>query len=182
MCSAMSRRRSHSVRIRLVHTIFATRKLLARVKRPARDPVEPTTFLGNWYASALLRRPQQVALFVNETTLLPVFVELAPAKDVAARFPETLGTVLEALDVPTDLVLQERLAMREVAFAKTASRSILGSMNDLASLAAHHLSSGRFRDDLAGLSVFLADTPCSPLRLGDGFPDQAVRALVEDRW
>lgn len=165
-----------------MYTIHATMTLLDRVKQPTVEPVDPTTFFGNWYANALIWRPAQLAIFVNEATLLPVFVELAPAKSVAARFPNVLGTVLEALGVPLDLVVQEVQAMSEVSFAKTASRSILGSMTDFAFLAEHHLASGRNRTDLVGLSVALAHIPCSPLRKGDGFPDKAVLSMVEERW
>ncbi len=165
-----------------MYTIHATRKLLDRVKQPAVEPVAPTTFFGNWYANALTWKPTQVALFVNEASLLPVFVELAPARTVAARFPEVLGQVIERIGVPVDLVLQEAEAMREVSFAKTASRSILGSMNDFAFLAEHHLASGDFREDWIGLSVFLADTPCSPLYKQHTYPDREALALVEEHW
>jgi hypothetical protein len=54
---------------------------------------EPSTALGNGYATVLFWKPQ-VALFVKERTLLPVFVPLAPAVKVADRFPDQLGRVL----------------------------------------------------------------------------------------
>jgi hypothetical protein len=47
--------------------------------------------LGSWYATVLLWKPQ-VALLVNEKTLLPVLMPLAPAKDLLAlslRLSET---------------------------------------------------------------------------------------------
>ena len=123
------------------YTIHATKKLLDRVKKPVVDPIDvPSTMLGNWYANALMWRPQ-VALFVNETTLLPVFVPLAPAKGLAERFPDQLGLVLEAIGVPVDFVSQEVLAMGDAVFAKTANRSVLGSMNDFAYLAGHQKDS-----------------------------------------
>jgi hypothetical protein len=59
-------------------TIHATKKLLDRVKQPIAEPVEPATELGNWYATALFWK-SQVALLVNERTLLPVFMPLEPA-------------------------------------------------------------------------------------------------------
>ena len=165
-----------------MYSIHATRKLLGRVKQPLAEPVVPTTFFGNWYASALTWRPRQVALFVNEATLLPVLVELAPAKEVATRFPAALGKVLESIGVPMDLIIGEVEAMNEVSFAKTASRSILGSMTDFAFLAEHSLASGHAHGDLTGLSVFLADTPCSPLHQRHTFPDREALAMVEEGW
>ncbi len=161
------------------YTIHATRKLLARVKQPVLDPVEvPSTMLGNRYANSLMWRPQ-VALFVNEATLLPVFVPLAPAKDVADRFPEQLGFVLGAIGVPVDFVAQEVLSMGDAVFAKTASRSVLGSMNDFAYLAGFHREAG-LAEDLVALSASMAQTPCSPLYPCHGSPDREVRALVSD--
>lgn len=42
-----------------MHSILATKKLLDRVKQPVMPPVsEPTTSLGNWYATAVFWQPQ----------------------------------------------------------------------------------------------------------------------------
>jgi hypothetical protein len=160
-----------------VYTIHATKKLLDRVKQPLGLPVEePSTALGNWYATVLIWKPQ-VTLFVNERTLLPVFVPLAPAAKLAARFPDQLGRVLEGLGVPVGFVLQEVGAMSEASYAKTANRSVVGSMNDFAFMADVARAHGQ-GDDLVALSVDLADTPCGPLRKGHGFPDREVEAIV----
>lgn len=76
-------------------TIHATKKLLDRVKQTVVAPVgEPSTMLGNWYATAIFWKPQ-VALLVNERTLLSVFMPLAPASSLAKRFPDQLAQVLE---------------------------------------------------------------------------------------
>ncbi len=159
----------------LVYTIHATKKLLDRVKQPLGLPVEePSTALGSWYATLLFWKPQ-VALFVNERTLLPVFVPLAPAATLVARFPDQLGRVLDGLGVP--FVLQEVGAMSEVSYARTANRSVVGSMNDFAFMADVARAHGQ-GDDLVALSVDLADTPCGPLRKGHGFPDREVEAIV----
>jgi hypothetical protein len=48
-------------------------------------PTDTSTMaLGDWYATALSWRPQ-VALFVNEATLLPVLMPMAPAGIVMGR-------------------------------------------------------------------------------------------------
>lgn len=84
-----------------VFTIHATRKLLDRVAQPVREPVaEPSTALGNWYATAMFWRPQHLVLLVSERTLLPVLVPLAPASSLMERFPGCLVEVLERLEVP----------------------------------------------------------------------------------
>jgi hypothetical protein len=104
-------------------TIHATKKLLDRVKQPVVDPVEPATDLGNWYATALFWKPQ-VALLVNERTLLPVFMSLAPATTLARRFPGVLRRVLDAHGLDPRFVDHEIGSMGEGRYAKTASRSL----------------------------------------------------------
>jgi hypothetical protein len=54
-----------------------TRKFLDRVGAPREPDTTSTTLLGDWFATVMFWRPQ-VALFVNATTLLPVFMPLAP--------------------------------------------------------------------------------------------------------
>lgn len=160
-----------------MYTIHATKKLLDRVKQPVAAPVEePSTALGNWYATVLFWKPQ-VALFVNERTLLPVFVPLAPAAKLAGRFPDQLGRVLEGLGVPVEFALQEVGAMSEASYAKSPNRSVVGSMNDFAFMADVARAHGQGAD-LVALSVDLADTPCGPLRRSHGFPDREVEAIV----
>jgi hypothetical protein len=59
--------------------VRATRKLLDRIGPPDLDQGEQsTTLMGQWYATAVFWKPH-VALFVNEPTLLPVLMPLAPA-------------------------------------------------------------------------------------------------------
>lgn len=109
------------------YTIHCTKKLLDRVKPPARStPTKPTTYLGNWYATALFWRPQ-VALLVNERTLLPVLMPLAPATELAKRFPEHLSSVLLAHGAPHGLIEHELAAMHNFQYDKTANRSLVGS-------------------------------------------------------
>jgi hypothetical protein len=160
-----------------VYKICATKKLLDRVKQPIVELGDvPSTVLGNWHATALFWKPH-VALFVNDRTLLPVFVALAPAATLAQRFPDQLGRVLEAIAVPIEFVLQELAAMSDVSYDKTRDRSVVGSMTEFAFMA-NWRRKERGADDLVALSVHLAGTPCGPLRSGHGFPDREVAAIV----
>ena len=160
-----------------MYTIHATRKLLDRVKQPARPPVgEPTPALGNWYATAIFWKPQQIALLMNERTLLPLFMPLAPASSLLSRFPDHLADVLRALGVHDEVVEAEIALMGKGSYSKTASRSRLGSMNDFVRLAGYHRADGRAADLLA-LSVHMAQTPCGPLFESHTSPDREVLAL-----
>jgi hypothetical protein len=148
-------------------TLHCTKKLLGRIKHPVEaEPFEPTTTLGNWYATALFFKPQ-LALLVNERTLLPVLMPLAPATTMANRFPEHLAAVLATLGTGRTFIDREIAAMAEVRFAKTANRSVVGIINEFSFLAG--LRIGYDRDDDSAIdplatSIRLADTPCSPMK------------------
>lgn len=161
-----------------VFTIHATKKLRDRAKQTIVEPNEPDSALGNWYATALFWKPQ-VALFVNERTLLPVFAPLAPASALARRFPDQLREVLDAHGVDPRFVDHEIRSMGEGQYAKTASRSLLGVMNEFTYFGNVHREEYRADEDLVALSVRLAVTPMSPLYKSHGAPDRELRALVE---
>lgn len=165
-----------------VYVVHATKKLLERL-RPAVlvDPETPsTTMLGGWYATVLFWRPQ-VALLVNEATLLPVLTPLAPAATLLDRFPAALAAVLAAHGVGDDVVASELVTMDRYLLAKTANRSILGVMNEFSRLA------DAFRDDegaidVLDLAVRLAETPCSPLYKRHVSPDRELAAWVRKSY
>lgn len=155
--------------------LHCTKKLLDRIKQPVVTvPPVPTTKLGNWYATVLFWKPQ-VALLVNERTLLPVLMPLAPAAMLAAKFPAELAEVLQALGIDTDFIADEVEAMVQSSLAKTANRSVVGIMNEFSFLAEG------YRDlmetaDLLALTMRLAETPCSPIRYNS--PVRALREIV----
>jgi hypothetical protein len=157
--------------------LHCTKKLLDRVKveiSPA--PLTSTTVLGNWYATVLLWKPQ-VALLVNENTLLPVLMPLAPCRDLAERFPEQLTNVLTAHGVPQKFIDHELTQMNEVMYAKTSNRSVVGIMNQFSYLAEGYREYLETKDLLA-LSIRLSETPCSPLYKGAVSPDRELRRVV----
>ncbi len=165
------------------YTIHATRKLLSRVKQtPADEHTGPTTRLGNWYANKLPWRPE-VAILVNETTLLPVYIDLAPSATLAERIPGQVAAVLTELGLPADTVAQEAAAMDVATWAKTANRSVVGVMNEFVFLADHHRwYHGGAAPDLIDLSVRMSETPCSPLHKTHISPDTAVRAAFDPNF
>jgi len=160
-----------------VIVVRGTKKFLDRVG--AAVPVHglSTGALGDWYANALFWRPQ-VALFVNEKTRLPVFVPLAPAKSVVERLPAEFEKVARRIGAEGAALDAELVVMKDAVLAKTASRSILGTMNDFV----HMAESYRWTTDdvdLVDLAVWLADTPCGVSSPGDAvWPKDAVRTLL----
>lgn len=112
--------------------IFCTQKLLKRIKQPIALPVEQArpARLGDWYATAIFWKPQ-VALFMSTTTLLPVFVPLAPAATVHTRLAQSLKPLLEEINTPAQVIEEELAALSHITLCKTQSRSLLGSQNEL---------------------------------------------------
>lgn len=136
-----------------------------------------TGLLGDWYATYLPWRPRQVALLVNEHILLPLLMPLAPAATLLDRFPDSLAAVLQAHQIPEPMIASEVAAAKEARLAKTANRSLLGSMNEFAFLAEAHRSKGTGIDLLA-LSLTLSRTPRSPLYRRHVSPDRELAALL----
>lgn len=135
--------------------------------------------LGRWYATAWMWRPQ-LALFVHDTTLLPVLMPLAPAATVLHRFPDRLAEILELHHVARSVIDHEVAAMGRRCLTSTASRSIVGVMNEFTFLAK------AWRDptgavDLDQLSRRLAGVPCGPLYRSHISPDQELTALLVDQ-
>lgn len=156
--------------------VRATRKLLERVGPPNLGAERSTTMLGQWYATAVFWRPQ-VALFVNESTLLPVLMPLAPAATLLARFPRQAAGVLAAHGAPEAIIGAELQQMRDHRLGKTANRSVVGIMNEFTYLAE------AYRDDilapdLLGLAMRLAATPCGPLYSKNLSPDRELHVLM----
>ena len=156
--------------------VRGTKKFLDRVGRPAATDAVSTGRLGDWYANPWFWRPQ-VALFVNERSLLPVLLRLAPARTVAARLPAAFAAIAARIGIDDEALEGELGHMCDHVLAKTASRSVLGVMNEFAFLADHHCAGGR-PFDLVEVSLWLAQVPCSPLYKTSTSPDRQLRALL----
>lgn len=165
-----------------------TKKILDRI-RPVVPEIIPrsTTGLGDWYATLLFTRPTQLVLLVSEASRLPILMPARELSSLAERLPNAVGSVLKALKLPDKLIARELAEMSEVVFAPTASRSLLGSLNDFAFMAKWALEREPHLTHDA-LSLELAGTPVSPLngrRPADivgggvlaGLPDHDVRRM-----
>jgi len=133
-----------------------------------------TTALGDWYATALFWKPQ-LALLVNERTLLPLLMPLAPAATLPERIGHDLARILALHGVDAGFIEREVAQMATVAVAKTRNRRVLGTMNEFA-FEAEVLRHSRETDNLVTLALHLAQTPCSAI--GYSSPAQLLRQLA----
>lgn len=151
-----------------------TKKLRDRVKgAPVVDGEESTTALGDWFANALFWRPQ-VALLVNSRTLLPVFMELAPAATLLDRAPAAIEAVLGRHGVDEAFLAAEGKAMSEVRIGPTNDRRVVGVMNEFAFHGEWLWKEGH--QDLEALSLRMSSLIIG--RLDEGSPDRALSAVV----
>jgi hypothetical protein len=152
--------------------IRGTKKLRDRVKggAPPLDGEPSTTALGDWFANALFWRPQ-VALLVNTRTLLPVFMELAPAATLLDRAPAAIEAALVHQRVDDEFLLAEIRAMSEVRIAPTNDRRVVGVMNEFAFLGERIWKEDEI-GDLELLSLRLSSLIVGGLDAGS--PDRAL--------
>jgi hypothetical protein len=162
----------------VVLIVRATKKLL-RLAGPSTTHGDErgTTLLGAWYATVLFWRPR-IVLLVNESTLLPVLLPLAPASTLTTRIAEQIATVLIAHDAPATIIDQERLHMRTSQLGTTANRSVVGVMTEFAGLAKVYQDADP-TTDLVALAVRLASTPCGPLYKTTISPDRELAATLQ---
>jgi hypothetical protein len=144
-----------------VFSIRCTKKLLDRMRAdPEPNPPAPSTVLGDWYANVLRVGKQQFILCVSEKTLLPVLVRAVATKLLPRRLPEAAFDVLKRLGIPWSAIDREMREMQDAVVARTASRSVLGMMNDFSFAAPYRLAEGA---SLVEVALWLAETPCSPI-------------------
>lgn len=154
-----------------------TKKLLGKVEPSLiATPIgrESSGVLGDWYCHYVQHGRSHLVLCVCERSLLPVVIPAAPVSSFPIRLAETLASVLLRLGVAPHLIERELAGMSHVAYAATASRVVLGSLNDF------NFAISFYPDEvLAGafvwLSLHLAETPCKPI--GYKSPSDVVQTL-----
>jgi hypothetical protein len=157
--------------------VRATRKLLDVVGPPDLSAEEhDTTTLGPWYATRMPWRTR-VALLVSESTLLPILMPLTPAASWPTRIAARVAIVLSAHDAPGAFIEAELQAMRDRRLGPTASRRVVGVMNEFVHLAEAHRAHDR-DPDLLALSLRLSTTPCSPLYHRHISPDCELTSVL----
>jgi hypothetical protein len=134
-----------------------------------------TSVLGDWYAKPFQIGPKRFILLMSGTSRLPVVMHGRDVADLGGNFPDALGAVLSALGVPTVVAAAEVERSRQSIVAGTDNRSMLGSLNDFASMAQHR-SRGAADIDVIGLSVELSGTPI--IAMDFGFPRDVALALL----
>lgn len=159
--------------------IRCTKKLLERVKPISVAPVDAAgnNLLGDWYATVLFARPTWLVAAVSSRTLLPVVVPAAPVREVGRRLCDAAAEHLRRLEAPEAVLRAEMAAMASMVYAKTASRQVLGSLNDFCGMIEAYRERWPEMSERA-IEDRLARVPCSPL--GMLSPRHVTKALLLD--
>lgn len=153
-----------------------TAKLLQKLAQPVTEaPGRSTTALGDWYANTLNLGQTRLVLCCSEHSLLPAIIPLRSAAPLIDRWQSAVGDRLRRLGLHASAIDAELGGMRPVEIAPTASRSVLGSMNDFANHC-RWISSDRGVVDVRELEARLDELPCGALRYAN--PIEVTRRLL----
>jgi len=156
--------------------VRGTKKLRDRVRAtPAGDGDVSTTMFGDWFATALFWKPE-VALLVNERTLLPVYMPLAPAATLLDRVPDAIAMVLRLHGVDDTTIASESAAMGDTRLVPTNNRSVVGVMNEFSFMGERMFEAST--GDLEQLSLRMSQMIVGPLMKGTGSPDRELAAVL----
>ena len=162
-------------------TLRCTQRVRKRLRLPGQLLEAPASSgaLGDWYVHLVRFGHSEFAIVTSERCLLTM---LLPARELRTslvpNLQSSLRSLLERLDVPAERIGRELATMHPVSFARATNRRVLGSMNDFAFQASHHVAHG---EDLATIAERFAHTPMSAIGEGRGhlgFPDMLARALL----
>jgi hypothetical protein len=98
-----------------------------------------TNTLGDWYFNYFIFARKYYLLGMCEKSLLPVIIPAKEIKDFPARFRGELTKILEFIEIGKQEIDEETTTMREIRFAVTKSRTVLGCQNDCIRLLPHIL-------------------------------------------
>jgi hypothetical protein len=156
-------------------TLRCTERLLKKRLGPlgqGDDDLKPT--LGHWHANLLRLGRTPVVLTVNDTSRLALLLPGRDFPNLLIGFRARFVQQLRRLGVPEDRIACEAAAMKSIRLDRTASRSVLGTMNDFAFQLRWRFNEGRTLQDADYLEDDLAETPISTLEYA--CPKEAARA------
>ena len=143
------------------------------------DQLQPTTSrLGVWYANFVSTDSGDLIVFVNEKTLLSVAIPIWESNHLLSLFRVRVVNLLGMIGIQPKTIDGELRHYDEIQFGKTKSRSVLGSMNDIAF---QYQVLAEMAENKADLSLSKAEyqmsqMPCKPIDYR--VPSEVVKELL----
>jgi hypothetical protein len=119
--------------MRIIH---CTKKLLKELDVPLVEPDKIPSNpegLGNWYANLLRIDRRKCVIFTNEKTLYTILIPKVlkiNLRNIEEEFLIHLSYNLENEGFRLEVINKVLLEYQQIGFARTVSKSVLGSMND----------------------------------------------------
>jgi len=163
-------------------TLRCTQKLLKFLGIvPAKTLELTTAALGDWYANLVPTESGDLIVFVNERSLLTVAVTVWESKHLVSLFCLRVFNLLGMIGIDPGEIVNEINHFDRVQFGKTVSRSVLGSMNDIAWQYQVRAEAARDKTDLSlsEAEASLSQMPCKPI--GYKVPAEVAKELLEPK-
>lgn len=141
-------------------------------------PEPPTAALGDWYGNLVPTFSGDLIIFVNEKSLITVAIPVWESNKLVPLFRIRVANLLGMIGVHPKDIANEISHFDQVQYSKTASRRILGSLNDFAW---HYQMMAEEAKSKADLSLSKAELeltrmPCKPLDYR--FPSEVAKELL----
>jgi hypothetical protein len=149
-----------------MYSVRCTQALLRKLGRQRLqigDEPATTTALGDWFARVHNRGHHRLILCTSAKSLLTVLVSAKNMPMLPTRISAAVHELLFALGAPVDQINREIHEMATARFDRTNSRTVLGSMNDMAYLADGYLEGVSIPSHLLVAEMKMAQAPCGPL-------------------
>ena len=145
---------------------------------PAKTLELTTATLGDWYANLVPTDLGDLIVFVNEKSLLTVAIPVWEANNLVPLFRLRVFNLLGMIGIDPGEIVNEISHFDRVQFGKTVSRSVLGSMNDIAWQYQVRAEVARDKTDLSlsEAEASLSQMPCKPI--GYKVPAEVAKELL----
>lgn len=127
------------------------RKEMGLKKGDLKSLISIASPLGAWHANLIYANRRKAVLFVNDITLFNFIVlnlKRENIKNLSNVFRENLSHTLVAEGFSGEVVEKVMQEYTSIEYAKTYSKSVLGSMNDFAFHYKYHIHNGGFLPDI----------------------------------
>jgi len=117
--------------------IRCTQKVIKELRlkeEDLRDIKKATSLLGNWYTNLFIVDRRKTLIFMSERTLLSFVIfgiRRDNIKDLPIVFHNGLRQLLVIEGLDNNVISNVTKDCREIELTKTASRSLIGNLNDL---------------------------------------------------
>jgi len=160
--------------------IRCTQKLLKELGEKPEEQVHVMPGLS-WHANLLRYGRRKCLLFTHDQTLFSVFLPAVTKADyphLAEMFGQRLFRAMRLFDFRQQQIETMLEPVRELRFAKTNSRSVLGSMNDMKQMKGWIIANGGGLEstDMDELMELINKTPFKAI--GRTSPDESLRVFL----